>query len=828
MQGSSVSNLPERRAINRMSGVISRRLSSLPIPALIAGMAAIYFFVKPTVFFEPAWLLPITNTLFVTVVCLTVAYVAMRNYRATGRIQILLLGCGLLSFGLGGVIAAWVRSIPGAGANLNVTIYNTAALVGGMFHFAAAFILLAGVSPEVGSQRKQWWLVFSYAGIAGFIALYTAASLKGLIPPFFIQGVGPTALRQAILGSAVILFAFSFLIFMGWYLRKREVFLYWYSCGLALTAISLTGFFIQSAVGSALGWVGRFSQYLGGFYFLIAIVTAVRSAHARRTSFDSVITASLSPSEEKFRALAENSPDIIDRFDREMRHIYMNPAGIRLYGRPAASIIGNTIEENDRYPTLWRESVRSVLETGQPREVEGYMLTERGMEFYQSHCVPEYGADGAVENVLVLSRNLTERKHAEEEMNRRNRVLDGINVIFKETLQCETDEELGKTCLRVAEEITGSKFGFVGEIGADGLLHDLAISDMGWKLCAMYDPSGHRRPSGNFKISGLYGRVLQDGKGLLTNTPASHSDSVGVPTGHVQLTAFLGVPLRNGDRTIGMIAVGNRDGGYRREDQESLEALAPAIVEAFYRKRTERALIRSEKLASVGRLAATFAHEVNNPLAGAMNALYLAVNDESLSPQARSWTELAQRELRRAAQIARRTLGFYRESNHQAAVIVAELLKDLTAVYEPEVRNKNVQIRLRCADERAAVTGNAGEIGQLLSNLLANSIDAVGEAGVVHVRVARPSWMGDTRFLRITVADTGMGIERENLKRVFEPFFTTKKDVGTGLGLWICEEIVKKHGGTMRVRSRVGQGTVFCVRLPAAAAASPASFAATG
>ncbi len=204
-------------------------------------------------------------------------------------------------------------------------------------------------------------------------------------------------------------------------------------------------------------------------------------------------------------------------------------------------------------------------------------------------------SNGRRDGVVVVWHDITERKRAEEKIRRQNAVLGGINRIFKKALSCQTEEDLGQTCLAVAEEVTESKFGFIGEIGRDGLVHDIAISDPGWELCTMYDKTGHRRLAGDFKIHGLYGRVLQDGKGLFTNTPAEHPDSIGTPTGHPPLKAFLGVPLIRDGRTIGMISMGNREGGYRQEELEALEALAPAIVESFSRMRAEEALRESEQ-----------------------------------------------------------------------------------------------------------------------------------------------------------------------------------------------------------------------------------------
>jgi len=186
------------------------------------------------------------------------------------------------------------------------------------------------------------------------------------------------------------------------------------------------------------------------------------------------------------------------------------------------------------------------------------------------------------------------KSKADEKIRYQNAVLETINQILHNTLTSETEEQLGIACLTALEGLTQSKLGFIGEIGQDGLLHDLAISNPGWELCAMYDKSGHRRPPGDFRIHGLYGRVLLDGKSLLSNDPSSHPDSIGIPHGHPALTGFLGVPLFQDGKTIGMVGLGNREGGYTLEHQHTVEAIAPAMVEALMRKRAETALSRSQ------------------------------------------------------------------------------------------------------------------------------------------------------------------------------------------------------------------------------------------
>jgi len=210
---------------------------------------------------------------------------------------------------------------------------------------------------------------------------------------------------------------------------------------------------------------------------------------------------------------------------------------------------------------------------------------------------PVRDARGRIVGSVSVVRDVTNRKRAEERIREQNAMLTGMNRIFKRALTAETEEELGSTCLSVAEQVTQSEFAFLGEMNrAVGRMDDVSISDRGWEACRMMGLAGQgkRLPTG-LQIHGLYGRVLAEGKSLLTNAPTSHRDSVGTPPGHPPLKAFLGVPLVRNDETIGMVGLGNREGGYRSEDLEAVEALAPAIVQAFESKRAEKRLHASEE-----------------------------------------------------------------------------------------------------------------------------------------------------------------------------------------------------------------------------------------
>jgi len=235
------------------------------------------------------------------------------------------------------------------------------------------------------------------------------------------------------------------------------------------------------------------------------------------------------------------------------------------------------------------------------------------------------------------------------------------------------------------------------------------------------------------------------------------------------------------------------------------------------RHAAELALMRAEKLASAGRLAAAIAHEVNNPLEGLVNLIYLARGEQNIEKIRRHLTE-ADRELQRIAHITRQSLGFYRETSSAGPFRPDVVTREVFEFYSSRAASARVSLHVKITTEQQ-VFGNSGELRQVLSNLLANSLDACreGDAVCVRVRAGRRDFAGPGVI--ITLADSGSGIQPENIKAIFEPFFTTKKDTGTGLGLWVSRELIEKCGGRLNVRSSVAEnhsGTVFTVFLPAA------------
>ena len=249
----------------------------------------------------------------------------------------------------------------------------------------------------------------------------------------------------------------------------------------------------------------------------------------------------------------------------------------------------------------------------------------------------------------------------------------------------------------------------------------------------------------------------------------------------------------------------------------TVQAITAASLEITQQKKTEMALMQSEKLAVMGRLAASIAHEINNPLESLTNLLYLAARSGD-PEKVQEYIHTAERELRRVSAISSQTLRFHKQASSPRAITCKELIDSVLSLYQGRIVNSGIRIEERVRALRP-LRCFEGEIRQVLSNLVSNAVDAMHPLGgrlLLRTREAT-NWITGERGVTFTVADTGTGIPPSALNRIFEAFFTTKDIGGTGLGLWVSSEIVNRHRGAFRVRSTQKQGhsgTVFTMFLP--------------
>ncbi len=251
------------------------------------------------------------------------------------------------------------------------------------------------------------------------------------------------------------------------------------------------------------------------------------------------------------------------------------------------------------------------------------------------------------------------------------------------------------------------------------------------------------------------------------------------------------------------------------DDQSHLLGVALVFRDATQERKSQELLRRTEKLSAAARLAATFAHEINNPLAAVVNLVYIVKNMEGLPEMAIQPLEMAEQELDRVSHITRQTLGFYRETSVRGQVDLPAVVESVLRLYANKLKAKNLKIAKEF-EKVQPVPGLAGELTQVVSNLVSNAADALGLDGVIHIRINMTE-QNQVPAVRLEIEDNGPGIDAKLKERIFEPFFTTKADIGTGLGLWVSREIVDRHRGTLEVISPVTHsgGARFVMVVPA-------------
>ena len=323
-------------------------------------------------------------------------------------------------------------------------------------------------------------------------------------------------------------------------------------------------------------------------------------------------------------------------------------------------------------------------------------------------------------------------------------------------------------------------------------------------------------PYGDLSYEDLLERIHPEDRSAVERKIAAASSSSGV------FTADHRVTWQDG-RTRWISISGRRlqDSGSSRAFNHGTSAegslrLTGVSLDITERVLSELALRNAEKLAIVGRLASSIAHEINNPLEAVTNLLYL-LKLSPLGPAEDQYVTMAQQELARVSEITAQTLAFGRQQNNDQEAVFAELLDSVLALYRGRMATSNIQVE-RAYRYKQPVLCRPSEVRQVFTNLIGNAFDATRQGGriVVRERLAVHPRSGHAG-IRVTIADTGSGIPRELQRRVFEAFISTKGNNGTGLGLWISKGIVEKHGGTLRFRSSPEgprRGSVFSLFLP--------------
>jgi PAS domain S-box-containing protein len=282
--------------------------------------------------------------------------------------------------------------------------------------------------------------------------------------------------------------------------------------------------------------------------------------------------------------------------------------------------------------------------------------------------------------------------------------------------------------------------------------------------------------------------------------------------------------VRTGEPYLIELRLRGHEGGFRhflarahalRNEAGEIERWVGSCTDVHDQKLAEEALRRSEKLAATGRLAASIAHEINNPLSAVTNSLYLALQDQGLDPETRGFLRIAEQELERVTHITTQTLRFHRQAKAAAHADLTETMNSVLTLFGPRLMARRIEVN-REMTEGAYVMCFDDELRQVFANLVSNSLDATADGGRLRIRV-RPTQTARRSGVRVTVADTGYGIPPKVRARIFEPFFSTKDTTGIGLGLWVSDGIIRKHGGRIQLRSSTEQdrhGTVMSLFFP--------------
>lgn len=414
-----------------------------------------------------------------------------------------------------------------------------------------------------------------------------------------------------------------------------------------------------------------------------------------------------------------------------------------------------------------------------------------------------------------------ENSHVHEATRHRTRQLAALNELGRVVISTLDLDEVLRLAMHSINEIIKAEAGSL-------LLLDETTSELVFRI-SLHGDARQKAPLTLQVGQGIAGWVVKEGAPLLVrdvSTDPRHYRQASKMFG-LECRSILCVPLVIRDHVIGAIELVNKlDGEFTDEDLELLNSMAATVAVALENARlyTELAeftreleksqaqLVKAEKLAATGKLAASLAHEINNPLQAIQNSLHLVTQRRSLDDSKRQmYLSMAQEEVQRLIDMVQRMLDFYRPSTEsQETVDIQEALDDVLTLVGKRIQHGNVVVHRDATGPLPPALGVANQLKQVFLNIIINAVEAMPTGGDLYVGTAWDEQLGE---LSIIFTDTGEGIPLSDLGNIFDPFYTSKPK-GTGLGLSVSHGIIERHGGRIEVKSEVGTGSTFTVHLP--------------
>jgi PAS domain S-box-containing protein len=730
--------------------------------------------------FDPPYLLFILNLLFITGTGFAIAFISAKSYLNNGAPNILLLGCAVLVSGLAAFFAGWAST----SANVNATVFNIGILVSSCLQFSGAIITLKGA--EIGwFYNRKVTLALLYAACTLFIVALTMLSVIDLIPSFF-DANGPTIGNDISLIVSSSFLSVACAIFIWQYLHSKSKVLYWYSLALAITTAGLFGSLFANQYSGILSWVTRVTQYVGGIYFLMALL-ALRTMQRENLTLTRKWQEAFAASRKQMAKLFSRMLNgfayckiVTNKEGQPIDWIFLdcNEAFGRMLGKEKQEFIGRRAAEVfpgiEQEPGDWIGKFGHVALVCEALNFEEYSPLFKRWFKITSYC-PKKGY------FVMLSEDVSERKKIEKRLansEMRYRRLfetsqDGIIARDLEGRMIDCNHAYAKMLGYSKQELKGHSY--------------RQVLPKKWQE--------HREA--------VIKEVLEKGK------PAMYEREYVRKNGSIFPASVRTWRLTDDKGQVMGVWSTVRDITEQKESQKKLEDYSKQL-ERLVEERTKE-LKDAERLAAIGETAGMVGHDIRNPLQSIIAEVYLSKEELKSLPHGEAKSNLEE------------SLSSIENQTIYINKIIADL-QDYTRTTVPhfEVTElkpliQDILLNLKIPEniEQRIVAHSFQQIfvdphmlQRALANIVLNAVQAMPKGGELTITAK-----AENKNVTIAVRDTGEGIPEETKKNLFKPLFTTKPK-GQGFGLAVAKKLIEALGGTITFESEVGKGTTFTMTLP--------------